>query len=65
MRILFDKRAPYGLARYLEGHVIATAEERGWGPLENGVVSSSDEAPVTIAKFLSDLRPGCIDPAVL
>lgn len=36
MRILFDKSAPYGLARHLEGHSVTTAEERGWGRLENG-----------------------------
>ena len=43
MCILFDKSAPYGLARYLEGHAIATAEERGWGRLENGVLLSTAE----------------------
>jgi hypothetical protein len=43
MRILFDKSAPYGLARYLEGHAIAKAEERGWGRLENGVLLSTAE----------------------
>ncbi len=45
MRILFDKSAPYGLVRHLRGHVIATAEERGWGRLENGdLLSSAEEA---------------------
>lgn len=45
MRILFDKSAPYGRARYLEGHAIATAEERGWGRLENGdLLSAAEEA---------------------
>jgi hypothetical protein len=43
LRILFDKSAPYGVARYLEGHTIATAEERGWGRLENGVLLSTAE----------------------
>ena len=43
MRILFDKSAPYGLARHFEGHVIATAEERGWGRLENGALLSTAE----------------------
>ena len=38
MCILFDKSAPYGLAQYLEGHAVTTAEERGWGRLENGVL---------------------------
>jgi hypothetical protein len=36
MRVLFDKSAPYGLARHLEGHAVSTAEECGWGRLENG-----------------------------
>ena len=49
MRILFDKSAPYGLARYLQGHTIATAEERGWGRLENGVLlSTAEEAGVEV-----------------
>ncbi len=43
MRILFDKSAPYGLARDLEGHDIATAEERGWGRLENGILLNAAE----------------------
>jgi hypothetical protein len=43
MRILFDKSAPYGLARHLEGHAIATAEEHGWGRLENGALLSAAE----------------------
>jgi hypothetical protein len=43
MRILFDKSAPYGLARHLKEHAIATAEERGWGRLENGVLLSEAE----------------------
>jgi len=36
MRVLFDKSAPFGLARHLEGHVVTTAEQCGWGRLENG-----------------------------
>lgn len=36
MRVLFDKSAPYGLARYLEDHTVSTAEDCGWGRLENG-----------------------------
>ena len=36
MRVLFDKSAPYGLARHLEGHPVSTAEQCGWGRLENG-----------------------------
>ena len=36
MRALFDKSAPNGLARHLEGHAVSTAEQCGWGRLENG-----------------------------
>ena len=36
MRVLFDKSAPCGLARHLEGHAVSTAEQCGWGRLENG-----------------------------
>jgi hypothetical protein len=44
MRVLFDKSAPYGLARHLERHTVSTAEERGWGRLENGELLSAAEA---------------------
>lgn len=36
MRVLFDKSAPNGLAHHLEGHAVSTAEQCGWGRLENG-----------------------------
>lgn len=36
MRVLFDKSAPYGLARHLEGHAVSKAEALGWGRLQNG-----------------------------
>lgn len=36
MRVLFDKSAPNGLARHLQGHAVSTAEQCGWGRLENG-----------------------------
>jgi hypothetical protein len=38
MRVLFDKSAPFGLIRHLAGHVVSTAEERGWDRLENGAL---------------------------
>lgn len=43
MYILFDKSAPYGLVPHLVGHSILTAEERGWGRLENGVLLAAAE----------------------
>jgi len=43
MRVLFDKSAPYGLVRYLEGHAVSTAEERGWDRLANGDLLAAAE----------------------
>lgn len=43
MRVLFDQSAPYGLARYLEGHLIVTAEECGWDRLSNGELLATAE----------------------
>lgn len=36
MHVLFDKNAPYRLARHLEEHDVSTADECGWDRLENG-----------------------------
>ena len=38
MRVLFDKSAPNGLARHLSDHAVSTAEQCGWGRLENGAL---------------------------
>jgi hypothetical protein len=43
MHILLDKSAPYGLRPHLIGHSIVTAEERGWGRLENGLLLAAAE----------------------
>ena len=43
MRVLFDKSAPYGLVRHLEGHHVSSAEERGWDRLENGALLEAAE----------------------
>jgi hypothetical protein len=43
MRILFDKSAPYGLVRHLEGHDVVTAEDRGWDRMENGELLTAAE----------------------
>ena len=54
MRILFDKSAPYGLGRHLEGRAIATAEGHGWGRLENGdLLRTAEEAGFDVF-FTSD-----------
>jgi hypothetical protein len=36
MRILFDHVTPRGIARYLPGHVVTKAKDRGWDTLTNG-----------------------------
>lgn len=36
MRILFDQGTPAPLRKFLTGHEITTAFERGWGALQNG-----------------------------
>jgi predicted nuclease of predicted toxin-antitoxin system len=36
MRILFDQGTPVPLRRYLIGHSVDTAFERGWSDLQNG-----------------------------
>ena len=43
MRILFDKSAPYGLVRHLEGHAVSAAEEWGWDRLTNGDLLTAAE----------------------
>ena len=44
MKILFDHCTPAPLRRYLTGHVIDTAGERGWSTLRNGVLLAQAEA---------------------
>lgn len=36
MKILFDQGTPAPLRRYLPGHTVETAYERGWSKLSNG-----------------------------
>jgi hypothetical protein len=38
VRILFDQGTPAPLRRYLIGHDVATAYERGWSTLRNGTL---------------------------
>jgi hypothetical protein len=38
MRILFDHSTPAPLQRYLKGHVVVEAVERGWDKLVNGAL---------------------------
>jgi hypothetical protein len=36
MRILFDHGTPLGIARFLVGHTVTRARQRGWDTLSNG-----------------------------
>jgi hypothetical protein len=36
MLILFDHGTPRGIARFLPGHTVTRAKERGWDTLSNG-----------------------------
>ena len=36
MKVLFDQGTPVPLRRYLAGHAVDTAFERGWSDLHNG-----------------------------
>lgn len=43
MKILFDQGTPVPLRRFLPGHTIDTAYERGWSELANGNLLSRAE----------------------
>lgn len=36
MLVLFDHVTPRGIARFLPGHTVTTAKDRGWDSLSNG-----------------------------
>ncbi len=43
MRILFDHVTPRGVARFLRGHAVTLAKERGWDTLSNGELPDEAE----------------------
>ena len=43
MKILFDQGTPVPLRRYLSGHRVDTAYERGWAALANGNLITAAE----------------------
>jgi hypothetical protein len=43
MKILFDQGTPVPLRRYLSGHSVNTAYEKGWAELTNGDLLSTAE----------------------
>jgi hypothetical protein len=36
MRSLFDHGTPRGISRFLSGHTVTQAKQRGWDKLSNG-----------------------------
>jgi hypothetical protein len=44
MLILFDHGTPRGIARFLPGHTVVRARERGWDTLTNGDLLGEAEA---------------------
>lgn len=43
MLVLFDHVTPSGIARFLRGHTVTKAKERGWDTLSNGDLLSEAE----------------------
>jgi hypothetical protein len=43
MLILFDHVTPRGVARFLTGHIVARARDRGWDTLTNGELLAEAE----------------------
>jgi hypothetical protein len=49
MLILFDHGTPKGLARALSGHIVITAQSRGWDRLTNGaLLDAAEEAAIDL-----------------
>jgi hypothetical protein len=44
MKILFDQGTPAPLSRHLAGHEVRSADEMGWGALNNGDLLAAAEA---------------------
>jgi hypothetical protein len=44
VQVLFDQGTPAPLRRFLPGHSVQTAHERGWSTLENGALLLAAEA---------------------
>ena len=45
MLILFDHVTPSGIARFLPGHTVTKAKDRGWDTLTNGELLAEAEHP--------------------
>jgi hypothetical protein len=56
MLILFDHGTPKGLASALPGHMIVTAQSRGWDRLNNGALLNAAEEAALDVLLTTDRR---------
>jgi hypothetical protein len=56
MLILFDHGTPKGLVRALPGHMIVTAQSRGWDRLTNGALLNAAEEAALDLLLTTDRR---------
>ncbi|HTF42806.1 MAG TPA: hypothetical protein VK641_02840 [Terriglobales bacterium] len=54
MLILFDHVTPRGIARFLSGHMVTKAKERGWDTLTNGALLAEAERAGFDVLFTAD-----------
>jgi hypothetical protein len=43
VKVIFDQGTPGPLRRFLVGHQVETAHERGWSQLDNGALIAASE----------------------
>src|SRR5580704_12874978 len=56
MLILFDHGTPKGLTRTLPGHMVITAQSRGWDKLSNGALLNAAEEAAFDLLLTTDRR---------
>ena len=56
MLILFDHGTPRGLARAFSGHVVITAQSKGWDKLDNGALLKAAEDAAVDLLLTTDQR---------
>ena len=56
MLVLFDHGTPKGLARALTGHIVHTAQSKGWDALSNGDLLNAAEDAVFEVLLTTDGR---------
>ena len=60
MKFLLDACVPRLLRQFLPDHTIDTAQERGWGQMQNGdLLQAEDRSPVTEGNEENEEGTGC------